>query len=163
MDAEHAQFPVYARGTPQKVVQIQATDQAACFSIDGRPAELAPLPTPSPPGTPTPAPPPQDGLRLDDFECLRPTLPTIRQHHPKDSICRRKVWAFKRAIKDCDLLAQRKDLKQQIPAFPQSLSDSSNKPVDRLKHTVTMAQVGEKIKEIRADDFSVTTGSAGRL
>jgi len=94
VDAEHAQFAVYARGAPQKVVQIQATDQAARFSIDGRPAKPVPLPRPSPLGTPTPAPPPQNGLRRSDFERLRPMRPTVRQHHPKDSVCRREARAF---------------------------------------------------------------------
>jgi len=56
------------------------------------------------------------------------------------------------------LLAQRKHLKHQIPALTQSRSDSSKKSVNRLKHTVIMVQVGEKTKEIKAGEFSVTTG-----
>ena len=63
--------------------------------------------------------PAEDGGGFHDVDAGPPIVPDGTEPGPQESIDRRQLWAFHRALKDTDLVAQRQNLQLERGAAPE--------------------------------------------
>jgi hypothetical protein len=108
LDAEHLQFPVNSRRTPQRIRSYQPFDQPANLHSRRRPAASSVFHL----GQACPEPaialpqPPDDRVRLDVDQGSAPAVPDKRQPNPEQAIDGSQHWSFTFSLERCELKAE---------------------------------------------------------
>src|ERR1019366_5257913 len=91
IDAKHLQFTMNAWGTPGRVFGDQAKKELAQFDADASSPHASPVPRePRPIQLEPCSVPANNSLWLDEDQCMFPSWPEAPQHHPEQSVGRRK-------------------------------------------------------------------------
>ena len=105
-DAELLQLSLYVRGTPERILPRQSSDERSLFEGQRRPATTATLALPSPVLAEAGTMPADHRVRFDDEQWVTPIRPIFPEQNPKEPISILELRTLPTAVENLELMTE---------------------------------------------------------